>query len=528
VGLKNIQCLNTWNLSYVMKFLYVFIALGFIGVLSIPIFGQSYAQVTWNTFEEKDGLFSVQVPSNWNVSEVSDTEKLAPIDYMLRYNDKGNSFAWVELMISEPLYSNASAALESYMSEYQQYDDYNLIEPIECNTYTLNDSPACSILSSRQLEGEQRRNALEWVSISPDNIQTYVVFVSSSNIYNPFLPVADYIIGSLSINSTAVKQVLENQLIEDIQSEIPLIPPKNDTILSEIPAIPTGNTTIQEQSEISDTTSENASSQPFRSVYDTFVSSDPLGFGVYDKKTNNVFKPGEDLILYIEPTSFGYNTKTDDKNKKLYTINFSADFAISDTQGNLLTGQDGLPVSEIISHHQNKEVFIPFTISQTTPFPEDNYVITYTIHDTNSGNSFDIVKEIVISDTLVAPSQSESSSSPYNTKPPQTTNPSILSQKAHDFMSICSPIEVALYNPCSELINSNGSLSYLGQSTFKCVTSGLAIGGLASTIIPLDLVLEGLDILSEPTGCSGLVKMDVLKSIGGIGNILTQLGNILG
>jgi len=63
-----------------------------------------------------------------------------------------------------------------------------------------------------------------------------------------------------------------------------------------------------------------------------------------------------------------------------------------------LTGQQGLPVSEIISHHQNKEVFIPFTISQTFPFPSGNYVITYTIHDTNLGSSFDVVKEITITE----------------------------------------------------------------------------------------------------------------------------------
>lgn len=137
--------------------------------------------------------------------------------------------------------------------------------------------------------------------------------------------------------------------------------------------------------------------QTFRSTFDTFVNTDPQGYGVYDERDSSTFSPGEDIILYIEPVGFEYGT-TGEGDESLYTINFSADFVISDSEGNVLTGQQGLPVSEIISHHQNKEVFIPFTISQTSPFPTDDYVITYTIHDSNSGNSFDIIKEITISD----------------------------------------------------------------------------------------------------------------------------------
>jgi hypothetical protein len=373
-----------------MKFKYVFFTLALSTVFFVSCLGHTYAQVTWNTFEENDGLFSIQIPSNWNASKISETEASAPIDYLFLYDDRGNSFAWVELMISEPLYSNATAAAESYMSHYQQFDDFNLLEPIDCNTYTLNEVPACSFLSSQQLEGEQRRNVLDMVSISPDGIQTYAVFIASSNIYEPFLPVAEFIINSLSMNSTAVSQVLENQSIENIESEIPLIP--------------TENTTIQQQSEIPSITTGNDSSLPqtFRSIFDTFVASEPRGFGLYDEKVSNTFRPGENIILYIEPAGFEYGAATDGVDKMLYTIDFTADFTISDTEGNVLTGQQGLPVDKIVLPYQEKKVFIPFTITQTTPFPPGTYIITYTIHDDNSGKSFDISKEVVISEAQLA------------------------------------------------------------------------------------------------------------------------------
>ncbi len=354
-----------------MKFRFIFFTLALSVVLGSSFFGQSFAQVTWNTFEEKEGLFSIQIPSNWNASEVLEAEALAPIDYIFRYNDKGNSFAWLELMIDKPLYSDARTAAESYISDYQQFDDFILLQPIDCNTYTLNDVPACSFLSSQQLEGEERRNVLDIVSISPNGIQTDVIFITSSNIYDTFLPVGEYIINSLDINSSMVNLVLDNQSTESIQSEIP--------------GIPTQNATTTQQ-------------QTFRSVFDTFVTSEPLGFGLYDEKVSNTFRPGEDIILYIEPEGFEYGTATDGVNKKLYTIDFTADFTISDTEGNVLTGQQGLPVGKIVLPYQEKKVFIPFTITQTTPFPSGTYIITYTIHDANSGKSFDIVKEVIISE----------------------------------------------------------------------------------------------------------------------------------
>lgn len=143
----------------------------------------------------------------------------------------------------------------------------------------------------------------------------------------------------------------------------------------------------------------------FSSAFDTFVTS-ASGYGVYEEKNSNNFQPGEEIVLYIEPVGFEYGTVAEGSNnddesgdgQQLHTINFSADFIISDTDGNVLTGQQGIPVSEIVSHHENKEVFIPFTITQTSPFPEGDYVITYTIHDDNSGNSFNVIKDITISD----------------------------------------------------------------------------------------------------------------------------------
>lgn len=138
-------------------------------------------------------------------------------------------------------------------------------------------------------------------------------------------------------------------------------------------------------------------SQPFKSAFDTFVTSEPEGYGMYEEKESNVFQPGEPIILYIEPVGYEYQNLADEKGNKVYLMDFTADFTISDVNGTELTSQQGLSAGHLLSHHQNKELYLPFTITQNSPFPQGTYSIKYTIHDTTSGNSFDIVKNVTIS-----------------------------------------------------------------------------------------------------------------------------------
>lgn len=141
---------------------------------------------------------------------------------------------------------------------------------------------------------------------------------------------------------------------------------------------------------------ETNQQQTFRSAFDTFVTSDPEGYGMYQERGSNVFQPGETMILYIEPVGFRYNNLTDNQGKPLYSINFDASFTIYDKDGNVLLEPVNTPIPPIMSHHKNKEVFIPFTITQSSPFPPGEYSIKYSIMDENSGNVFEINKNITI------------------------------------------------------------------------------------------------------------------------------------
>ena len=141
----------------------------------------------------------------------------------------------------------------------------------------------------------------------------------------------------------------------------------------------------------------NQTSTGFRSVFNTFVvPGSSHGYGIYEEHKSNVFKPGEKIALYIEPVGFTHRpvTGTTNKSETLYLSNSTADVVISDKAGKVLGGVQHLPVSEILSHHKNKEISLTVSLTHSKPFPAGDYVIKYLIRDVLSGNAFQIVKNI--------------------------------------------------------------------------------------------------------------------------------------
>jgi hypothetical protein len=138
----------------------------------------------------------------------------------------------------------------------------------------------------------------------------------------------------------------------------------------------------------------------FASALDLFVIPDSIGgYGVYkEHPSSNAFLPGEDIVLYVEPVGFSHEPvgPTLPDNQTLYLMNFTADVVILDTQGNVLEGFQDLPISQIVSHHQNKEINLVITLSQSQPFPAGDYRLLYTIHDEPSGSTFELTKDVKI------------------------------------------------------------------------------------------------------------------------------------
>jgi hypothetical protein len=159
---------------------------------------------------------------------------------------------------------------------------------------------------------------------------------------------------------------------------------------------PLQNAKAQESGAVANATTPAANAtnakQAFHSAFDTFVVPGSVnGYGVYQAHNSSIFKPGEKILLYIEPASYSYKPVG-----SLFLMNFTADVLVSDKAGHVLTGLQNLPISTLISHYKNKELILTVSLIQTNPFPVGDYVLKYTVHDVPSGNSFDILKNIRI------------------------------------------------------------------------------------------------------------------------------------
>jgi hypothetical protein len=144
----------------------------------------------------------------------------------------------------------------------------------------------------------------------------------------------------------------------------------------------------------------------FNATFSTFV--EPLsaaGYGVYEER-NNIFAPGETIVLYVEPVGFGHEQVIDEgdvnsnnSDTMLYLMNMTADYEIAAANGTELQLIEDVQVGNITSHRPNTEMILTLTITpDVQPLPIGNYIITYSVNDEISGESFQLEKDIIIAE----------------------------------------------------------------------------------------------------------------------------------
>lgn len=135
------------------------------------------------------------------------------------------------------------------------------------------------------------------------------------------------------------------------------------------------------------------------SAFDTFIQNgSDKGYGVYLTHPP-VFRPGETMVLYVEPVGYGFKQVVDEQGNTLNQINFTASITIAGSNGTQLASIKDVPIGLINSHNKNTEMFITLDVSQHTPFPLGDYMITYNIKD-GTGKSFQIVKPVKIANVV--------------------------------------------------------------------------------------------------------------------------------
>jgi hypothetical protein len=122
-----------------------------------------------------------------------------------------------------------------------------------------------------------------------------------------------------------------------------------------------------------------------------FVVSDPGGYGVYDLRDNNEFKPGEQIVIYTEPQGYAHG-----RDGAMYLLNLKLDFEIRNKAGESLAKQENFAAWALRSRVANREFMGKVTYNLTGIDPGEYEVIT-TVRDQNSvkTGSFSMAFKIV-------------------------------------------------------------------------------------------------------------------------------------
>jgi hypothetical protein len=150
----------------------------------------------------------------------------------------------------------------------------------------------------------------------------------------------------------------------------------------------------------------------FASQFDVFIAEgSDSGYGIYrEHLPASVFRPGETIVLYVEPVGYGHQPITDASAQDgvnstttatLYLVNMTVDIIISDASGSQVETLEDLPGGSFYSHRQNTEFPLVVTLSQEQPFPVGDYIVTYVVNDQVTGQSFQIDRGITIDDAAL-------------------------------------------------------------------------------------------------------------------------------
>jgi hypothetical protein len=145
----------------------------------------------------------------------------------------------------------------------------------------------------------------------------------------------------------------------------------------------------------------------FNATFSTFVEPfSAAGYGVYEERSN-IFAPGETIVLYVEPVGFAHKQVIDEErgsnnNTLLYLMNMTSNYKIAAANGTELELQlieDEQGLRNITSHRPNTEMYLTLTLTpEVQPLPVGSYVITYSVIDEISGESFELEKDITVAE----------------------------------------------------------------------------------------------------------------------------------
>ena len=121
------------------------------------------------------------------------------------------------------------------------------------------------------------------------------------------------------------------------------------------------------------------------------IANKASGFGIYNKRADNVYKAGQPILVYVEPMGYNHRLRQDGK----YEFGVISDFIVKRPSGEILGGKKNVARMVLVSSRPNQEMFLNLTY-RLSGAPPGKYVIETVLHDVVSNKMVSIDNEIEI------------------------------------------------------------------------------------------------------------------------------------
>jgi hypothetical protein len=115
------------------------------------------------------------------------------------------------------------------------------------------------------------------------------------------------------------------------------------------------------------------------------------GFGIYSERANHTYKPGEKIVLYMEPVGYGYGKDGLGNNMIALSVGITVVSAAGETLGTM----EKVGRVQVATRSRNRELFFKLDLS-LDGLPPGKYRCDFVMHDENSNKTAPFTTDIEI------------------------------------------------------------------------------------------------------------------------------------
>ncbi len=112
---------------------------------------QNQSPVSWKTFNDRNGKFTMQYPSNWIPAGPGAEVPRGPIDFVFEYHDLQDRFAMLTIVqppIMSP-FTNATGVADVHITSQQSvFSGFNIQKQVECGNIKFNGLESCDYIAT--------------------------------------------------------------------------------------------------------------------------------------------------------------------------------------------------------------------------------------------------------------------------------------------------------------------------------------------------------------------------------------------